>query len=69
MGPNFECDIMWPQGRFMDSKDLPPTKFDLHKILKIHEIFLENPQTLFCFCFTMYTKRKCSQLEEKMGAM
>ena len=31
------------------------------KILKIHEIFCEIRE-LFLFCFTMYTKRRCSQL-------
>ena len=33
------------------------------KILKIHEIFLKIRE-LFLFCFTMYTKRTCSQLED-----
>ena len=31
------------------------------KILKIHEIFCENPRIIL-FCFTMYTKRTCPQL-------
>ena len=31
--------------------------------------FLQNPRTVFFFnCFTMYTKRKCSQLKKKMDA-
>ena len=33
----------------MDDKNLPSTKFDLHEILKIDEIFLENPQTFLVF--------------------
>ena len=33
------------------------------KILKVHEIFWENPQTFCLFCFTMYIKRTCSQLK------
>ena len=37
------------------------------KILKIHEIFVKIRE-LFLFCFTMYTKRTCSQLILKMGA-
>ena len=37
------------------------------KILKIHKIFVKIRE-LFLFCFTMYTKRTCSQLIKKMGA-
>ena len=33
---------------------------DFQKILKIHDSFLIRD--VFCFCFTMYTKRKCLQL-------
>ena len=31
------------------SKNLPPTKLDLHKVLKIHEFFFGNPQNFFVF--------------------
>ena len=34
------------------------TKFCLQQN-SIHEIFF-NPQTFLCFCFSMFTKRKCS---------
>ena len=55
-----------PMGRFMDDrnfKNLPPTKIDFHYIFKIHDFFI------ICdfFCFTMYTKRKCSQLKQKQA--
>ena len=49
-----------PQGRFMDDrifKKFASNKIRILKILKIHEFF--------CYCFTVYTMRKCSQSPEK----
>ena len=38
-----------PGKEFMDDKNLPPTKFNLHTILKIH-FFKEKFRKMFC-CF------------------
>ena len=43
-------------------------KFRFLKILKIHENLFVKIRELFLFSFTMYTKRTCSQLIQKMGA-
>ena len=59
-----------PQGRFTKHQNFKTsTKFECHQFLKNPRfIFIESTNILFCFCFTMYTKRKCSQLKQKMGA-
>ena len=30
---------------------------------------IKSAKFLFCFCYAMYTKRKCSQLKSKMGVL
>jgi len=47
------------------SKNLPPTKFNLHKILKIQEFCFENPQSLFLF-YNVY-KEKMFTIEIEDG--
>ena len=46
---------------------MPLTKFDFWKNFKFHDFFLIIPPILFV-CFTMFTKRTCSQLYFKMDA-
>ena len=61
IGPNLVWDLSWPQGRNGWSKFqiLAFNKIRLSLHLKIHEIIFIKSANFFCFCFTMYTKRKC----------
>ena len=59
--------LTWPQGRFMDDRifeNLPLTTI----FIKFSQNFYEIREHIFLFCFTVYTKRTCSQLKKKMGA-
>ena len=71
IGP--KSDIQGLPGRFMNHQNfkyLSPSKFDRHQIFKNFEKsakFFVKIRELFFFCFSMYTKRTCSELIQKMG--
>jgi len=46
--------------------NLPPSKFDFQNFFKSTKFFYELSE-LFVACFSMFAKRKGSQLEKKMG--
>ena len=53
--------------KYQNLKNLSPTKFDfLSKFENTTNFFIKSANFLHFVCFTLYTKRKCSQL--KMGA-
>ena len=66
-GLKFVWDLTWPQERFMNDQNF---KISLQlnlifiKFLKINNFFYKIRQ-VFCYCFTMYKKRKCSQLNRR----
>ena len=70
LSPNFFWDLTCPQERFM----IKISKIGLKqnsifiKFWKFTTFFFIKSANFFRFCFTMYTKRKCTKLKEKMGA-
>ena len=66
-------DLTWPQGRFMNDQNfkyLSPSKFDFHLIFKNFENprnFLLKSANIFCFAFTMYTKRTMFTIKIEYG--
>ena len=57
MGPNFLCDLAWPQGGFIDDqiyKNLPLSKFGFGKFWKSTNFFWWNPRN-FLFLLTQRT--------------
>ena len=66
-GPNFVWDLTWPQGMFMNCQI---SKISLQQnsiFIKFWKYtkFFDKIRKFFCFlfCFTIYKKRKCSQLK------
>ena len=55
--------LTWPQGKFIDDKIFKNLRTKNSTFMKF-----ANPRTFFWFGFTLFTKRKCSQLKYKMGA-
>ena len=63
-GPNFLWDLVWPKGRFMNYQNFKNLCFvefwkSTQKILQIRKF-------LFCFCFILYTKRRCSKIKPQL---
>ena len=59
------------RGRFMDDrifKNLPQIKIDFWKFWKSTKFFDKIQEIFVWFCFTMHSKRQCSQFKKKMGA-
>ena len=61
IGPNFFVELAWPQGGFMNDQNFK--YICLHqnsifikflKILKIHEVFCENPRIIFVLFYDVH---------------
>ena len=67
-GPNVVWDLTWPQGRFIDSQNFKiETPLDTRFSLSFDNPwnFFIKSANFFCFCFTMYTKRKWCSIKIK----
>ena len=60
VGPHMTPGKVYGWSKLKNKPPTPPTKFEFHKIKKIHEFF-------FMKLTNFWTMRKCSQLKGKMG--
>jgi len=74
ISPNFLWDILGPQGRFMNDQNfnyLSPSNsisIKFFKILKIHEIFGENPRIIFVLFYDVHEENRFTiNLEDGQG--